>query len=323
MKSCFLIAILLGFPGCSNEDLSPVDPWTPDSTIHLAGQSGGGTYWKNGVYNALNEGGLAQVQSMSVDGSTVLIGGWSRDGDVIWKNGEQTIVDTEAAGGVTLVAARGGKVFGVWTTPEWVIFRGGFTIQIENTGWPTAMAVLGDDVYIGGSSQGKRHPWGVSPFYHLDTYAICWKNDQEIFRDTVNSYANTIFIHEDDIYLGGHLNQYPSLNVIACYWKNGQRFTLTKENQDAEVRSLFVTDTHLFAAGVINDQAVYWKDGVATFLSRGGISSTANSISVLGTDVYVAGQEDKYPAVWMNGVKQDIPNQDKQGEIKVVVAVSN
>lgn len=104
---------------------------------------------------------------------------------------------------------------------------------------------------------------------------------------------------------------------------NGQCFKLTQENQDAEVRSLFVTDTNIYAAGVINDQAVCWKDGVVTFLSSGGISSKANSISVLETDVYVAGQEDKYTSVWKNSVKQNIPNQDKQGEIKVVVVVSN
>jgi len=143
-----------------------------------------------------------------------------------------------------------------------------------------------------------------------------------IFRESVNSYANTIFIHEDDIYLGGHRNQYPSLNVIACYWKNGERFTLSEESQDAEVKSLFVTDKYVYAAGVIDGQAAYWKNGVATILSNIK-SSAANSISVLGTDVYVAGREDGFPAVWKNGLKQNIPNQDKPGEIKVVVAVSN
>jgi hypothetical protein len=66
---------------------------------------------------------------------------------------------------------------------------------------------------------------------------------------------------------------------------------------------------------------VFWKDAVAITLSSE--VSIANSISVLGTDVYVAGQVDKYPAVWKNGVKQNIPNQDKQGQIKALVAVSN
>lgn len=79
----------------------------------------------------------------------------------------------------------------------------------------------------------------------------------------------------------------------------------------------------VYAAGMINDEAVYWKDGDVINLSTSVANSIAYSISVLGTDVYVAGREDKYPAVWKNGLKQIIPNQDKQGEIKAVVAVSN
>ena len=324
MKGCGLITIVLCFFGCSNEGPSPVRVWAPDSTVHLAGNAGGASYWKNGVHSALHDTGLlSQVNSMSVDGSTVLIGGWIGGADarkVMWQNGGEIILGAHGGGGVTLVASRDNNVFAVYNQ---LLYKNGTTTPIDNVGWPTAMALQGDDVYIAGASQGNDYPWMVSTFYPLDTYALCWKNEQVIFRDTVHSYANTIFIHEDDIYLGGHLNHYPSLDRIACYWKNGQRFKLTAENQDAEVRSLFITDTHIYAAGVINDQAVYWKDGVATFLSSGGMISKANSISVLGTDVYVAGQEDKYPCVWKNGLKQNIPNQEKQGEIKVVVAVSN
>jgi hypothetical protein len=144
-----------------------------------------------------------------------------------------------------------------------------------------------------------------------------------VFKETDNSYANTIFIFQNDIYMGGHLNIYPSLDRIACYWKNGLRVALTDGSLDAEVRSLFVTDTHIYAAGIINDKAVYWKDGVVVNLSDGVSTSKANSISVLGNDVYVAGKEDKYPALWKNGVKQDLRTGSKQGEIKVVVAVAN
>lgn len=321
MKDCILIAIALCLFGCSEDGADPVNPWIPDSTVHLAGNAGGGSYWRNGVHSAVGDNGNVWVQSMSVDAS-VLIGGYIGGMDarrVILQNQRETILGTDG-GGLTLVACRDNNVFAVYNR---LLYKNGATTPISNIGWPTAMALLGDDVYIAGSSQGNEYAWGVSTFYPLDTYAICWKNESEIFRETVNSYANTIFIHEDDIYLGGHLNHYPSLDRTACYWKNGERFELTAKDQDAEVRSLFVTDTHVYAAGVINDQAVYWKDGVATTLSNWNTNSVANSISVLGTDVYVAGSEDKYPAVWQNGVKQNIANQDKQGEIKCVVAVSN
>ena len=324
MKGCILIAITLCLFGCSEYSPEPATPRTPDSTVHLAGNAGGGSYWRNGVYSLVGDNTI--VQTMSVDAASVLIGGFSlgvNAKNIVWQDGKQIDLAGVHLGGVTLVAARDNNLYGVWyQTEDWVLYKDGTISPLDPTGWPTGMALLGDDVYIAGSSQGSEHEWG-SDFYHLDTYAICWKNEQEIFRETSNSYANTIFIHNDDIYLGGHLNHSPSLNRVACYWKNGERVELTAEDQDAEVRSLFVTDSHVYAAGVINDQAVYWKDGVVTKLSNAATESIANSISVLGTDVYVAGGEDKFPAVWKNGIKQNISNQEKQGEIECVVVVAN
>jgi hypothetical protein len=323
MKACIIIAFIFCLFSCNKEDVSiPVVVRTPDSTIHLAGNAGGGSYWKNGVHSLVGAGGEVHVQSMSVDGASVVVGGFimgANSQKAMSLNGRLTTLAPDG-GGMTLVAARGDEVFAVY---DRVLYNNGATTPISNTGWPTAMGVLGNDVYISGSSQGNDHAWGVSPFYHLDTYAITWKNGEEIFRETDNSYAHTIFIHEDDIYLGGHLNHYPSLKRVACYWKNGERFTLTDENDDAEIRSLFVTDSHVYAAGAVNGKAVYWKDGVVVILSTVATGSVANAVSVLEEDVYVAGKVDKFPAVWKNGVKQNIPNQEKEGEIEVVVAVGN
>lgn len=78
------------------------------------------------------------------------------------------------------------------------------------------------------------------------------------------SISNGIFIYSLKAYL------------FSADWENGQCFTLTDANQNADVKSLFVTAAHVYAAGFIHDRAVYWKDGVVTFLS--GISSKANSI---------------------------------------------
>lgn len=326
MKGCILIAITLCLFGCGNEGPEPVSPRGPDSTIHLAGNVGGGNYWKNGIRSVVGENGL-WVQSMAVDDTSVVIGGTvggTESGKVIVQDGKETRL-ASGGSGLVLVAARDKKIFGVWIdtdqVPGWELYKNGTTTAIDPTGSPTAIALHGDDVYISGSRHGFEYPWMVSPWYHLDTYALCWKNEHEVFRETVHSSANTIFVHGDDIYLGGHLNHYPSLNKVACYWKNGERIALTREDQDAEVKALFVTNTHVYAAGVVNDRAVYWQDGFV--IEVGAEPSVANSISVLGTNVFVAGREGKYPAVWKNAIKQDIHTQDSQGEIKVVVAVSN
>ncbi len=321
MKEFILITFTLLLIGCSTETITP-DERVADSTIHLAGFAGGGAYWKNGEYQALKGEGSV-VSSMWVNGASVLIGGFSQFNNIIWSDGQPTTV-SDQSGGVTLVASNNNTVFGVWpAATSWVLAKNGVTTIIENTGWPTALSIMNNDAYIAGSSQGDTYRWKESPFYHLDTYAVIWKNEEEIFRESVNSYARSIFIHGSDVYIGGSRHHYPSLNRVACYWKNGTRVELTNENQDAQVMSMFVDATGVYAAGTLNSRAAYWKDGVLVNLPSVNPNSAAYSISVLGNDVYVGGHEDNFPAVWKNGVKQTIPDQDKQGEIRSVIAVSN
>ncbi len=321
MRNCILAGFILCLFGC-NEDSNPIAEKIADSTIYIAWRDG---YWKNGVYTSLNTNSM-NLNSMWVDGSSVLIGGtvFGEGGswNVIWKDGKEVLRGETPGGGMTLVASYNNSLAGSWPqTNKWILYRNGITGPIES-GSATAIFMTGEDVYLTGNSHGNDYPWGESDFYPLDTYTQCWRNDRLIFKETAHSYANAIFIDGDDIYIGGHLNHYPSLDRVACYWKNGVRVDLTGMDDDAEVRSLFVSSGHVYAAGIINDKAVCWKDGATTYLS-GTESSKANSITVLGTDIYVAGGEDKFPAVWKNGVKQVLPDQEKQGDIKVIVAFSN
>jgi hypothetical protein len=91
----------------------------------------------------------------------------------------------------------------------------------------------------------------------------------------------------------------------------------------AVARSVFVTDAHVYVAGMMDDQAVYWKDGEAVALTNSGTYSMANSIFVKGTDVHVGGYQNGHPAYWKNDVRQNIPHQDEFGQIKFVVVGSN
>jgi hypothetical protein len=88
-------------------------------------------------------------------------------------------------------------------------------------------------------------------------------------------------------------------------------------------KSVFLSDTHVYASGMIDNQAVYWKDGEVTYLTTEGAFSMANSIFVHGSDLHVAGHEHGHPAYWKNNVRQDIPNQDKLGQILFVVVGAN
>ena len=339
MKDCILVAFTLCLFACSTEQVNPAD-----NTVHLAGfvaistGSSGATssvasYWKNGVYTELTNGEISsrsRVTSLYVDVSSVLIGGWkwvanSPSSAVFWQDGNETVING-ALGSTTLIASRNSNLFGVWADDltGWVFNKNGTSQPIVDTAYnigPTGIASMGDDLYISGVS--SYHD-GTSPNSINDTqHAQCWKNGQLIFREGENSNALSIFIHQNDIYMAGHIYDNAPPKSIACYWKNGHPVSLTDGNVSAVATSVFVTDKHVYVSGMINDQAVYWKDGVAINLTTEGTFSMANSIFVQGTDVHVAGYEHGHPAYWKNEKKQDISNQDKFGQVEFVVVGSN
>jgi len=331
MKRSILIAIALCLCACDEEE-GPVD-----NTVHLGGyvsdtnKDGDGiaSYWKDGVYTSLTSGNvLSRVSSMYVDGSSVIIGGSKRipnsiSNAVIWKDGTETVID-DAIGG-PMIASRNDKLFGVWLgtwDTGWVFHKNGTTQPIVDTAYnfaPMAMTIDGGDMFMSGYSSGQPLPPNYSPPQH----AQYWKNGQLIFRESEVSNGLSIFIHQNDVYMAGIFYPPGNLTSIACYWKNGIRVDLTDGTKIAWSKSVFVTDKHVYASGMIDNQAVYWKDGEVTYLTTEGTFSMANSIFVKGADVHVAGYEHGHPAYWKNNVRQDIPNQEKVGQILFVVVGSN
>ncbi|HTF22038.1 MAG TPA: hypothetical protein VK658_28350 [Chryseolinea sp.] len=326
MKYCFLVVIALCFSGCSN-DVEPAF----DDTVHLAGYVGQAdlnmvaSYWKDGIYTKLPKDSLSSgVNSLYVDGSSVLIGGWkfglgSPSQTLYWRDGTETAI-TGSPGSTTLVASRNNNLFGVWRgvdfATHWVFHKDGTSQPIVDTALnigPTGLALLGNDMYISGSSIGVDQ----------NQHAQCWKNGQLIFRESEISNAMSVFVHQNDIYMAGYLYGPDFPNGMACYWKNGRRVDLTDGSVMATAWSMFVTDEHAYVSGVINQQASYWKDGEATILANEATYSNALCISVQGTDVHVGGYEDWHPAYWKNDVKQTIENADKFGQIKCIVVGSN
>ena len=330
MKNCILLALALGLLACG-DDADPVD-----NTVHLAGylanssMDGDNTasYWKDGVYTALtDEDFQSGVGSLYVDGSTVLIGGEKHSPSlfstsVIWRDGIESTIDE--AFGESMVASHNNKLLGVWLnkTSGWVLNKNGISQPIQDTAYsyaPMSMTIVGDDIYASGCASGSPQP----PNYSPPQYAQYWKNGQLLFREIEPSNALSIFIFQNDVYMAGYAYTNDSPWTFACYWKNGQRFDLTDGSKPAGAKSIFVSKNHVYVAGVLDGQAVYWKDGEIVYLTSSGSYSMANSIFVKGTDVHVGGREHGYPAYWKNDAKQNIANQDKQGQIKFVVVGSN
>jgi hypothetical protein len=332
MKSYILIAITFCLFACSEDEEGPA----ANSTVHLAGYiensgaSGEGTlasYWKDSVYTALaNPEISSQVSSLYVDGSSVLIGGIKYGGNtpltsLVWQDGTETVM--EEVFGEPMIASRNNNLFGVWLdkTTGWVFHKNGISQPIIDTAYnfgPMSMTLLGDDIYIAGYSSGSV----LSPNNTDIPHAQYWKNGELIFRESEVSSGASIFTHNNDIYMAGTVSSANNTS-IACYWKNKQRVDLTDGSEDALTRSVFVTDKHVYIAGMMNHQAVYWKDGEMIALTTEGTNSMANSIYVQGENVHVAGYQNGHPAYWKNNVRQHIANQDKLGQIKFMVVGSN
>lgn len=318
------MALLLMLISCSADDAG----YAADNTVHLAGFVDNGTdgglasYWKDGVVTHLTEEHIAsKATSLYIENRTVVIGGLRRDEfprAIIWKDGIGTIIG-DSYGGRTLALSRNGNLYAVWRHADggWLLLKEGVTQPLLDTAYnleATGVTLAGDNLYIGGNalepnSEGKQH-------------AQIWQNGQLIFREPRVSYAASIFVHDDNIYLGGFLYSNTEPN-IACYWKNQKRIDLTDGSVNAIVRSVFVTDDHVYAAGMINDQAVYWKDDVVTLLTSGDNYSMANAIFIKGEDVHVAGYEHGHPAYWRNDVKQPLENEDQRGQIYFLAVGSN
>jgi hypothetical protein len=97
------------------------------------------------------------------------------------------------------------------------------------------------------------------------------------------------------VYVGGREDNPNGGWSIAKIWKNGIATNLTDGFRNAEVRSLQIIGSDIYALGEEDNNVgagvpKYWKNGVANILNLSGSTlSYVRSIFVQGNDVYVAG----------------------------------
>jgi len=192
---------------------------------------------------------------------------------------------------------------------------------------PKAMAVVGSDVFIAGTTGEAAAYWKDGQTFHLQA-----PPDQ--------SDANAIFVSGGDIYTAGYTSypfslsvpytsptaNYPISGPVATYWKNGVPSVLFGDDvlqvyngygnflYGDFVSSLFVSGTDVYVAGYSDEYrmgnggtyqfAKYWRNGVSVNLTSGLLDSTyangqyyltafpyTSDIYVSGSDVYVSGNE--------------------------------
>lgn len=183
------------------------------------------------------------------------------------------------------------------------------TIFNETGAGATGVALMGDDVYT----------CGFYTFSGTHTVAL-WKNAtlsplMDNTEITSESIGTTIAVSGGNTYVGGYIKNSQNKQV-ACYWENNQRIDLSDGLTDAQVNSIFVDGTDIYAAGeylavinnTINFVACYWKNGIKADLISS--ASNANTIFVSKEDIIISGYyyNSTGPAAcyWKNGEKFDL-----------------
>jgi hypothetical protein len=272
-------------------------------------------------------------------------------GTYVLKKGSPLVTISEGAvtvsgGGVTLKftpSTKGQQSFSVTITAgEMADFTipvsGGAPITIS--GLTEASGGGGSGVYVAGSyldSSGADN-------------ACYWKNGTRtnLAVPGYYSYAYSIAVSGNDVYVAGYYWDSSYTTETACYWKNGTKIDLPVpaapggSHVHSEAKSIAVSGSDVYVAGEYSvnllppatgtgtDTAYYWINGTRTELAvPGGITrSYARSIAVSGSDVYVAGYyydsstSTETACYWINGTRIELPGTPGDDNSASAIAVS-
>jgi hypothetical protein len=213
-------------------------------------------YWKNGVEFSLTNGLRdAQVRSVFVDGNDLYCAGNEEntartvDQAKYWKNGVATILSTNAShlnsilvfGGDVYACgfeynAAGKSVATIWKNSNKVDITDG-----ARDAEAFELKILDGNTYI--VFEEKNAAGGTNAKYCKIDIAT-GLNKQIVNLTTItnnkNASAKTIFLHNNDIYVGGSNPVETSAAVLATIWKNG--IASTQSNNSGVVNSIFVSN---------------------------------------------------------------------------------
>lgn len=127
-----------------------------------------------------------------------------------------------------------------------------------------------------------------------------------------------------DVYIAGYESN--GEHLVAKYWKNGVETILSDGSQDAQAKSIFVSNNSVYVVGYESNGnknvAKYWKDGVETSLTDGSQNACANYIFKINNDIHIVGGEgdfiwgdfNRQPVHWKNGVSSVLSVGRNEGE---------
>ena len=266
----------------------------------------------NGVLNITQQCSPNQANCKCyTDVSYTITGISQNDINVIFVNGEQVYChndDQKPYGGQGVYAVT--YEFpddGGWAEAK--LWKNGTTQPISGINYVTSVYVTDNDVYVSGFRVWQ---------------AMLWKNGVSQTLSPFESFANSVYIYGDDVYVVGSeyrlktAEEYPDPPRIVQQRAGSSHFKLYLHqryhlNENAESTTKSDSDETQYN-GII---AKLWKNGVGQDLSDGTYETVASSVYISGADVFVAGGEYKGqdpeqampPAVaklWKNGEVHDL-----------------
>jgi hypothetical protein len=298
---------------------------TQDDSITGNDKSG---VWKNGTFTAntiTNTNRNHYAYAIAVSGNDVYTTGYENTPTVwkchVWKNGQLQYSLGDGYSYGNGIAVSGTDVFVAGFAYEqspltryamlWKNSNGPVNILASGANGyiATAIAVSGNDVYVGGEENDNGRVWknGVPLTLNnaagcyitgvaadgADVYAVgytpspvrirSWKNGNSIDIATAGTtFANAIAISNNDVYIAG--SDYSGPKAIAKYWKNGVAVTLGDGIRHSKANAIAINGTDVYVAGEvmgannISDYATVWKNGQATTI--GTANSSAKAIVV-------------------------------------------
>lgn len=291
---CFALA------GCNPTDVSPPPNYDTGNAYIFGSQRIGSdttfeaTYWKNGVAVTLSKSKPSRYNLVAglvvSDGDVHAIG---VDGHFLmyWKNGVATNLG-DSLGVLGELCISNGDVYFLGgsdsNSGETVVFKNGVPSFIKLQGLAstnpfdcTAMVILGNDVYLGGSIETSS---GISP--------MVWKNGVPVISTTAQGWISDLAVSGGDVYACATLLVNGSSVGQAAYWKNGQLVTLADGTRRTGATSIFIFGGDVYISGWAETGnavvATYWKNGVETQLPFSGGSCEAAQVFVADSSVYVS-----------------------------------
>jgi len=306
----FTTVVSISCNGKDDKNDPKTNIWDSSVDVYVVGtySGGGAAIWKNGIQTMFPKVGedaynTNTAKSVFVVGNDVYVAGGNEyvGPSVLWKNGEPTILSTDARASSVYVVGNDVYVTGIRTIVNNsvpILWKNLSETVLAAGGNASSVYVTANDVYVAGTAKDGN---GYSN-------AAVWKNGVLTNLQGEASEARSVFVSKNDIYIAGTTRDGDYFK--AALWKNGQLFILNKSSETSFANSVYVVGDDVYVVGeVYNEDGSYraalWKNGILYLLSFSQTDekwSSANSVYVVGNDVYVAGHINQESTLWKNGV---------------------